>query len=215
MTEFSRLVRSAAMLATTGSLLLGVPAVAVGEPSSGALAPGTASNDGARIVLGDLDPVVDAAAVGAPFDPCRLGWQAFPEQVRPDTPKSPRLRPPKDSDIFSTACRYDNSGAAVFKPGEQATAGAAFITVVAWAAVDDGMSANPADHSNAAPARFGGKEGLLKSGANAGNGAPMCTAILSLANGVAGITVTNARFPAVDTCTIAQTVGNAVAATAP
>ncbi|MFT7835728.1 hypothetical protein Q5530_06230 [Saccharothrix sp. BKS2] len=216
MTDFSKLVRPAAMLAGACALLLGAAqAAALGVPSTATPIPSTAPGDGARIVLGDLDPKVDAAAVGAPFDPCRLGWEAFPAPVRPAKPSAPRLRPPGDNDIYSTACRYDHSEPAVLKPGGQAAVGARFITVVAWAKADDGMSANPAEHPNAHPAQFGDKPGLVKPGTNASSGDPTCTAILALADGVAGITVTNGRFPSVDTCTIARTVGDAVAAVAP
>ncbi|MFC6091633.1 hypothetical protein [Saccharothrix lopnurensis] len=216
MTDFTRLVRPAALLTGACALLLGTTqAVALGVPSAATPTPSTASDGGARIVLGDLDPKVDAAAVGAPFDPCGLGWEAFPAPVRPEKPNAPRLRPPGDNDIYSTACRYDHSGAAVLKPGEQSAVGARFITVVAWAKADDGMSANPAEHPDAHPAQFGDKPGLIKPGTNASSGDPTCTAILALANGVAGITVTNGRFPSVDTCTIARTVGDAVAAAAP
>lgn len=223
MTNFARFARTAATIAATATMLLGtdhVP-VAAGAPSSAA--PTTASagasttrDSGARIVLGDLDPRVDAASVGAPFDPCKIAWDVFPAQVRPDKPVKPRLRAPKSGDIFSTACKFENSGAAELKPGEQAGLGKTFMTLIAWAKPSDGMSANPAEHPNATAAQFKGKPGLLKPTTNKASGEAQCTAIVDLGGGrgVAGVSITNGRFAAVDTCTIAQAVGDAVATAA-
>ncbi|MFD0207493.1 MULTISPECIES: hypothetical protein [Saccharothrix] len=226
MTTIARLTRTAAVLAALTAATASLTGIATAStaPSSSS-PPGTAATSGtkptggdngtARIVLGDLDPRVDAASVAAPFDPCKVGWDAFPAEVRPQPAITPRLRAPKDGDIFATACRYDNSATAELKPGEKAGLGATFLTMIAWARPTDGMSANPADHPNARAETFNGKAGLLKPGTNRSTNEPQCTAIVSLADGVAGISITNGRFSTIDTCQIAKTVGDAVAAATP
>lgn len=207
MTNIATTAGAAAALTACATLLLGL------AHTTSAGASTAQASGGARIVLGDLDPRVDAASVDAPFDPCKIGWDVFPAPVRPDKAVTPRLRAPKQGDIFSTACRYENSGTVELKPGQQAGLGATFMTLIAWAAPDDGMSANPAEHPNARPATFAGKSGLLKPGTNKTTGEAQCTAIVDLGGGrgVAGISITNGRFTTVDTCAIAQAVGDAVA----
>ncbi|MEU7527303.1 DUF3558 family protein [Saccharothrix sp. NPDC042600] len=189
-------------------------------PATTAPSSGTSQTPGSgrSITLGDLDKRVDAAAVGAPFDPCAVGWQAFPEAVRPTKPEAkPVLRPPRDNDPFATSCRYDNGDTVTVEydaNGKPTTnTGKDFIVIVAWAKPEQN-SADPNDFTGSKPATYAGKPGLLKPGTDS-KGNAMCTAIVQLANGVAGVSLTNGRFTHIDSCTIATTVANHIASTTP
>ncbi|CAL9677615.1 hypothetical protein SUDANB95_07941 (plasmid) [Actinosynnema sp. ALI-1.44] len=172
----------------------------------------------AAIKLGDLDTPVDAKSVGAPFDPCALGWSAFPAPVRPQEDKKPRLRAPGEKDSFATACRYDNGEkieVTVDQNGQGSSkVGKNFITTVYWAQPGK-MSLADANREGAADVTFGGKPGLSKAYTNSVSGEPACATLVTLANGTAGVNVTNGRFTAVDTCEIAKSVTEAIAAKAP
>ncbi|TWP46061.1 hypothetical protein FKR81_37475 [Lentzea tibetensis] len=168
--------------------------------------------EGKRIVLGDLDPKIDAKSVGAPFDPCELGWSAFPAEVRPEKDTKPRLRAPKEGDPFSTACRYDNgakASAQISPNAGQATVGKNFIVLIVWAKPGL-MKTAQAEQPGSTPQQFGNKAGLIKPGTNKTSKEPTCTGIIPLSNGVAGINITNGRFPT-DTCAIVKTLGEAIA----
>ena len=56
----------------------------------------------------------DAAAVGAPFDPCRIvGWADFPASVRSDDPRNvPTVMARDADDVYATGCRFNNSSEA-------------------------------------------------------------------------------------------------------
>lgn len=170
------------------------------------------------ITLGDLDHRVDATSVGAPFDPCAVGWAAFPAEVRPSkSDAKPMLRPPRGDDNFTVACRYDNGDTVDVKVDENgnasSTTGKDFLALVVWGKPGQ-LAATPADMPGSTPSTFGGKQGLLKPGKDS-KGNVMCVAVVHLANGGGGVSVTNGRFPAVDTCTIAKSVADAIAAATP
>jgi hypothetical protein len=174
-----------------------------------------AVQDKQTIELGDLDPKVDAKSVGAPFDPCALGWGAFPAEVRPATDKKPKLRPPGKDDVFAVGCRYDNGGQDVVtnQPGGTPELGKNFITLVVWAKPGQ-MPTGQADHKGSQPATFGPKQGVIKAGTNNASKEPSCTAIFPLATGAVGVSITNGRFP-MDTCAIATTVATSIAEKTP
>ncbi|GAA2678730.1 MULTISPECIES: DUF3558 domain-containing protein [Actinosynnema] len=170
------------------------------------------------LALGDLDQRVDAASVGAPYDPCAIGWGAFPAEIRPSKADAkPTLRPPRDTDNFAIACRYDNGDTVEVNVDEHGNAssntGRDFIALIVWARPGQ-ASANPADHTGATATSFSSKPGLLKPGQDS-KGNAMCTAIVQLTNGAGGVSLTNGRFAQVDTCSIARTVADKIAATAP
>lgn len=168
-----------------------------------------------QIVLGDLDPRVDAKTVGAPYDPCQLGWQAFPAEVRPEKDTKPRLRAPSADDVFKTGCRYDNGETVSTNkdPNGKPTQGKNFITLVVWAAPGQ-MKTAQSEQAGSQPHTFGGKAGLIKSGTNKSSNEPTCTGIIPLANGTAAISITNGRFPG-DTCAIVKHVGEVIAGKTP
>lgn len=191
---------------------------AVTTPTPGSAAPSGSDRPDAPITLGDLDQRVDAASVGAPYDPCSIGWAAFPAEVRPTkTDAKPSLRPPRDNDAFAIACRYDNGDTVEATVDEQgnpsSNTGRDFLALIVWARPGQ-VSANPADHTGSSATTYGGKQGVLKPGKDR-KGNAMCTAIIQLANGVGGVSLTNGRFPDIDTCSIAHTVADKIAATAP
>ncbi|WP_309111981.1 DUF3558 family protein [Saccharothrix sp.] len=186
--------------------------------SSGTSQAPNRTGNAAAITLGDLDKRVDATSVGAPFDPCTVGWQAFPAEVRPTKPDAkPVLRPPRDDDAFTTACRYDNGDTVTIEYDANGkpttTTGKDFVVLVAWAKPGQN-SADPNGLPGASAATFAGKPGLLKPGTDS-KGNPMCTAIVQLANGVGGVSLTNGRFAHIDSCTIAKTVADKIASTTP
>lgn len=169
---------------------------------------GGAEDGGVR--LGDQNQPADADASGAPFDPCTVGWRAFPEPVRPQPETTPTRLAPQPQDPFTTSCRYDNSVNLTEAGGDH------FITRVFWAQ-PGAMPVDPSSPENKGtePATFSGKQGLVRSGTNKTSQEPTCGVLVALANGTAGVLVTNGRFPAVDTCTIARTVADTIAASTP
>lgn len=186
--------------------------------SSGTSQPPGQTGVGSPITLGDLDKRVDAKSVGAPFDPCSIGWSAFPAEVRPTKPDAkPVLRPPRANDAFATACRFDNGDPVTVEydaNGKPTTStGKDFVVIVAWATADQN-SVKPDEHPGSNTATFAGKPGLLKPGKDS-KGNPMCTALIQLANGIGGVSLTNGRFAHIDSCAIAKTVADTIAANTP
>lgn len=175
-----------------------------------------ATQDQKTIELGDLDPRVDAKSVNAAFDPCTVGWEAMPPEVRSAENTKPKLRAPDKEDAFSTACRYDNGDKTVVttEQGAAPKQGRNFIVLIAWAKPGL-MSTTQSDHKDSQPTQFGPKTGLLKASTNKASQEAACTALLPLANGSAGVSITNGRFPQVDTCMIAKTIATAIAEKTP
>lgn len=167
------------------------------------------------IQIGDLDPRVDAKSVGAPIDPCALGWAVFPAEVRPQKENKPKIKIPDADDVFATACRFDNGDQTVVtnEAGGTPQQGRNFITLIAWARPGQ-MPTAVADHKGSQPATFGTKQGLIKAGTNNSSKEPTCTAIFPLANGAIGVSITNGRFPT-DTCAIATHVATHIAQQTP
>jgi hypothetical protein len=175
-----------------------------------------ATQDRNTIELGDLDPRVDAKSVNAAFDPCAVGWEAMPPEVRPAENTKPKLRAPDKDDAFSTACRYDNGDKTVVTTEQGGTPqqGHNFIVLIAWAKPGL-MSTAQSDHKDSQPTQFGSKTGLLKAGMNNASKEASCTALLPLANGSAGVAITNGRFTQIDTCVIAKAIATAIAEKTP
>lgn len=168
----------------------------------GSSTPSGQNRNRAPITLGDLDQRVDAASVGAPYDPCAIGWTAFPAEVRPSDPDAiPVLRPPRDNDDFAVGCRYDNGDTAEATVDEWGNStvntGRDFLALIVWAKPGQ-VSTNPADHSGSSATSFSSKQGLLKRSQDS-KGNPLCTAIIQLVNGVGGVSLINGRFPQIDT----------------
>lgn len=193
------------------------PATTASQGSSASSSASGQSGAKGAIALGDLDTPPDAKSVGAPFDPCAVGWDAFPAEVRPEPDKKPRLRGPDGNGNFTTGCRYDNSGSITISADPKAgpaELGSTFITLVVWGAPGT-ISADPAKNAaGGVPATFGGKPGLTRAGKDS-KGQPTCIAIVQLANGAGGASVTNGKFPAVDACAIASSVATKIAAVTP
>ncbi len=199
-----------------GRTVLALAAIAAAYLSTQHAAHATAAvQDKPVIELGDLDPKVDAKSVGAPFDPCALGWGAFPAEVRPATDKKPKLRVPAKDDVFAVGCRYDNGGQDVVtnQQGGTPQLGKNFIALVVWARPGQ-MPTTQADHKGSQPANFGPKPGLIKAGTNNASKEPSCTAIFVLQHGAVGVSITNGRFP-MDTCAIATAVATSIAEKTP
>lgn len=207
MTTIRSLTRGVLTLAAATACLTTLPAVH-------ATATVATQNKPKQITLGDLDPRVDAKTVGAPYDPCQLGWGAFPQEVRPDKDNKPRLRAPSATDVFRTGCRYDNGepskGA---DPSGKPLPTKSFIALVVWAKPGE-MKTSQSEQEGSQPHTFGTKPGLIKPGINKSSNEPTCTAIIPLANGTAALTITNGRFPS-DTCTIVKHVGEVIAGKTP
>ncbi|MEU3648754.1 hypothetical protein AB0E59_35640 [Lentzea sp. NPDC034063] len=199
---------------TRGVLTLAAAASLTTLPIAHATATVAAQDKPKQITLGDLDPRVDAKTVGAPYDPCALGWQAFPAEVRPDKDIKPRLRAPGANDVFRTGCRYDNGAvsdltASPEKRGQLKN----FFALVVWAKPGE-MKTAQADQPGSQLHTFGGKTGLIISGTNKSSNEPLCTGIIPLANGTAAIAITNGRF-GIDTCSIVKHVGEVIAGKTP
>jgi hypothetical protein len=184
-------------------------------PTAHATVAAAAQDKPKQVTLGDLDPRVDAKTVGAPFDPCQIGWAAFPAEVRPEKDTKPRLRAPSADDVFRTGCRYDNGETVSTNkdPAGKPTQGKNFIALVVWAAPGQ-MKIAQSEQAGSQPHTFGTKAGLIKPGTNKASSEPSCTAIIPLANGTAAISITNGRFPG-DTCAIVKAVGEVIAGKTP
>lgn len=208
MTTIRSLTRAVLTLAAATACLTTLPA-------AHATATAAAQDKPKQITLGDLDPRVDAKTVGAPFDPCQLGWQAFPAEVRPAKDTKPRLRAPSADDVFKTGCRYDNGETVQTNkdPAGKPTQGKNFIALVVWAAPGQ-MKTAQSEQAGSQPHTFGSKPGLIKAGTNKSSNEPACTGIIPLANGTAAISITNGRF-AGDTCAIVKAVGEVIAGKTP
>ncbi|WP_309116007.1 hypothetical protein [Saccharothrix sp.] len=170
----------------------------------------------APVRLGDLEKVPDAASVSAPFDPCAVGWKSFPEEVRHPGDAKPRLVAASSQDKFATACRYTNDETVEAKVDEKGQGsgalGKVFLTMVFWAKSGD-ISVDTVNRTNARDLDLRGKKGLIRS-YTGNSGVPSCATIFALANGTAGVTVTQNRF-ATDPCAVAEQVSLAIAAGTP
>ena len=161
----------------------------------------------------------DAAAVGAPFDPCRIvGWADFPASVRSDDPRNvPTVMAREADDVYATGCRFNNSSEATIvlcgPPGCPDDAprydiGDLFIGNVLWGE-DINLDPDHAPHPNRA-ASIRGHRALIIPGTNeAADNAPSCGISFQLPRGVGAVTITDGRF-GTDPCTIARIVAAAV-----
>lgn len=155
------------------------------------------SGNGKATRLGKLNPPPDAAAIGAPYDPCTVvSWDDFPDQVRPRAPKprKPSPRAPTADSAFDIACAWLANGPITISADGSSAGSGMFSTWVVWG---KDMNVHP---PNSASAQFGPAQGSLVSGQTS-QGAPMCTGFAVLASGgVAGVSTVNSKAPQVDTC---------------
>ncbi|GGM67929.1 hypothetical protein GCM10012275_43120 [Longimycelium tulufanense] len=192
-------------------------AVAACSSTSGTALPapssGSASESGpaspAPLRLGDLNPPPKASEVGAPFDPCEVGWAAFPETVRPEEDRKPTRKAPGPKDLFKVDCRWDNSGAIEATLGDKPQISGPstyFIAHVVWG---DEYSTDPAEVEGSQPTQIAGKHALRVPREPTPNGA-RCVVYLQLAKGVAAVSILNGRFPKIEACAIARTVAEVI-----
>src|SRR5690606_7569985 len=130
---------------------------ALAAAAAGAVAPAAAARPREdALVLGDLDPPPTAEGVGAPFDPCTVvgGWDAYPPEVQPATPRPAVPMPVRPEDPFQVGCRFN--------------AGEMFSSLVWGTPTDDGFSADPAARGAGAVAvEFAGRPGVEQTSTNA------------------------------------------------
>ncbi|WP_157767760.1 hypothetical protein [Actinosynnema pretiosum] len=150
----------------------------------------------APVVLGAHPVPPDAAAVGAPFDPCALGWAAFPEQVRHPRGVVPTLRLPDEG--FATSCVYTNHN--------EGKGSGLFTTEVFWA-VPDGFALSGTAPDRTTKVQVAGREAHRVTMSPREGTA--CAVLVRLERGVGGVQVRQGRFD-VDVCQVATTVAEAV-----
>ncbi|OLR91073.1 hypothetical protein [Actinokineospora bangkokensis] len=156
------------------------------------------------VALGDLDPPKNAEQVGAPFDPCGLAWGDFPAPVRPTdgAEHAPQLRPAGGTNGVGLRCVYSNSGKVTINPDGPPTGpeGGVFSTTVVW---DRNLQTDPAKVPGSTTKTWGGHPGWIVTTANDKTG-PQCSAVITLADGAAGITTANNRFPQTPPCEVVE-----------
>ncbi|MCP3799678.1 DUF3558 domain-containing protein [Allokutzneria sp. A3M-2-11 16] len=131
----------------------------------------------------------------APFDPCKIvTWADFPLEVRPQVDIAPRHRPPNPQapdEVFADGCSFDNNELIPFKP---------FMALVIWGSITKIRvdPKNPADK----PMMYGNRRGVQTADVDE-KGQKGCVTRFTLDYGqVAGISLTNGRFPEVDPCKV-------------
>ena len=181
-----------------------------GPTSSSSTASTTTSSGRAETVPSSGSKPTSSTGNGA-FDPCQVGWGAFPAAVRPaDSNAKPTKVTPKGEEPYDVACQYDNSG-----PDARDPQGKHFLVTI-FLAGPGRMSTDPAAKANqgATATTFGGKAGVLRKGTNRTSGEPSCGALVSLpGDTVAGVLATNGEFPDVDPCTVARSLAETIAST--
>jgi uncharacterized protein DUF3558 len=176
----------------------------------GAPAPGQA-----KLHLGDLNPPPDQDSTGAPFDPCTIiTWRDFNEAVRNPKETPPTRNMIQKDDPFSLRCTFTNSGAiniatdgTVQQPSS--TANSYFMVQVVWGK-EPKMSGKQSDYKHSEATTYNGRPGWHRR-TKSDDGAPICTAWLPLAYGIAGVNTINSRFPKIDTCGITDQLLTAIA----
>ncbi len=166
-----------------------IPPAAGGAPRENALA------------LGDLDPPPTAESVGAPFDPCTVvgGWQPYPAEVQPPTPRPAVPMTVRPDDPFKVGCKFN--------------AGEMFSSLVWGLSTPDGLSADPATRrAGAVTAQFGGKPGVEESSTDENSGAPTCYSAVQLSQGIAAMVTS---VPGFDPCAVNRAVLDQVAQKVP
>jgi hypothetical protein len=172
---------------------------ALAAAAAGAITP--APEGGPRedaLALGDLDPPPTPESVGAPFDPCTVvgGWQAYPAEVQPPTPRQPAPAPVESDDPFEVGCKFN--------------AGEMFSSLVWGMPSTDGFSADPAARPNGVPAQFGGRPGVEERTSTAGR--PTCYSAVEISRGIAAVVTS---VPGFDSCAVNRAVLDQVAQRVP
>jgi hypothetical protein len=173
---------------------------ALATAAAGAITPptGRVPRDDAQ-ALGDLDPPPTAASIGAPFDPCTVvnGWQAYPADVQPPTPRGPVPMPVGPADPFKVGCTFNAGG---------------MLSSLVWGVPVGVFSADPAARrADAVAAQYGGKPGVEEVSTNSGNGEPTCYSAVQISQGIAAMVTT---LPA-DPCRVNRAVLEQVAQKVP
>jgi hypothetical protein len=153
---------------------------AIATAAAGAIAPAHAGapRDNA-LALGDLDPPPTAESTGSPFDPCTVvdGWQAYPADVQPDSPRPAVPMDVRPDDPFKVGCKFN--------------AGDMFSSLVWGLPTEDGFSADPAARRAGAVAKqYAGKPGVEEVSTNKANGEPTCYSAVQISQGIAAMVTT-------------------------
>jgi hypothetical protein len=171
---------------------------ALADAAARALVPAPHGPPGEQpLALGDLNPPPTAESTGAPFDPCTVvGWQDYPADVQPSTPRQPVPMDVRPEDPFAVGCK--------FNAGEM-------HSLLVWGMPDKTFSADPTARRGAAPAQFGGRPGAQELSTNGSNGAPDCYSAVQLARGIAAMSTTMPGDP----CAVNRAVLDRVAQRVP
>lgn len=156
------------------------------------------------------------------FDPCAIvTWADFPTAVRPQSDPPPERMSPKPGARFTIACNFDNSviEGSVSRPGDPGppTAHSEFVPFLATIAWGPEMSPADLQSPETKAITIDGKPAALRSGTTHPNDADhlrrgqICTVIVKVSRGSAGVTLTNGRFTSVDACDVVTAVATAVA----
>jgi hypothetical protein len=171
--------------------------------------------------LGNLQPKPKTGTeLGAPFEPCGLSWNDFPEQVRPkdNQPHAPTPQEIGRDVQWDVECDYDNSGPTdvTVQPGggpPKVQDGAVFKVIIAWA---KSGTADPAKNPGSQPKEWSGRPGFLKPAPPHPTLGEGCTAAIRLravtgaAGGSALVFVSDARFP-MPACDVADKLAAVIA----
>jgi hypothetical protein len=152
---------------------------ALAEATAGAVAPATDAPRPDAQALGDLDPPPTAESAGSPFDPCTVvgGWQAYPADVQPPTPRPAVPLTVGAANPFKVGCRFD--------------AGDMLSSLVWGMPTQDGFTADPAARGDGAVAvQFSGRPGVEQTSTNSGNGEPTCYSAVQISQGIAAMVTT-------------------------
>jgi hypothetical protein len=209
----ARLLSTAVATAAIGlsAIACGSPATETAPASSSSAASTTAASGQAQADPSASAKPTTSTGSGA-FDPCEVGWSAFPATVRPaDSNAKPVKVTAKGSEPYEAACQYDNSG-----PDARDPQGKHFLVTI-FRAAPGRMSTDPAAEANKdakpGPTTFGGRAGILREGKNRTSGEPNCGALVPLpGGGVGGVLATNGEFPDVDPCAVARSLAETIAA---
>jgi hypothetical protein len=180
---------SAALLIGNPEIAPSVPSVeivsdcnqidALAEAAAGAIAPATGAPRPDAQALGDLNPPPTAESAGSPFDPCTVvgGWQAYPADVQPPTPRPAVPLTVGADNPFKVGCRFN--------------AGDLYSSLVWGMPTQDGFTADPAARGDGAVAvQFGGRPGVEQTSTNSGNGEPTCYSAVQISQGIAAMVTT-------------------------
>ncbi|RZS45122.1 hypothetical protein EV193_1011009 [Herbihabitans rhizosphaerae] len=159
--------------------------------------------------LGDLDVPPTASTAGAPFDPCAVSWDAFPPEVRPISPVKPYAANIEPGDPYKVGCFF-RLGPKSANPAFAPNVNGVFSTLIVWGTE---LKTVPDPAKGAVAKSYSGKPGTEAVGNDPKHG-KQCTGIVKLANGAAGVSLTNSLVQ-IDPCVITTNILNTIAAQTP